>query len=482
MICPKCKTEIKEGFLYCQNCGEEIIMVAGFEENEKVEDTLSKVTEIMADEVLSTMSDSVSLSETANEQYNNDLSNDSDSELNNDKPFFYSTKFLITAIVVICLFFSFGIYKVIDVVSDYYSYDIQYAKAEDLFTKNDYENCIMQLKHVISIDGNSEKPRLLLADSYFASEKYDEAIAVLNSMPDEFKTDSAVYERLIANYEAEGDISAIIELSKTCSNHNMSSMFKEYISDEPEFSIDEGTLFEFDSLELIGSGNGDIYYTIDGTEPSLSSNKYKAPIKLDEGTTEVKAIYVNEKGIASKVVSNVYNVEIIKPTKPKLLTASGKYSVPRLIKLDAVEKGTLYYTRDGSNPTANSKKFVGPVAMPLGKSEFRFVCIDEKGVESEIVTANYDLKIESAIDTETAQAAVSVNLMTLGIDVSNHQFVSQYGYSVEARNYYLIEDYLIVDGKQKKQPDMYAVDTQSGTVFKAISDLGTGEYNLTTMY
>ena len=50
MKCPNCGEELKEGFLYCEKCGEEIRIVPDFEpeiENSIIE-TLSAVVEEMA--------------------------------------------------------------------------------------------------------------------------------------------------------------------------------------------------------------------------------------------------------------------------------------------------------------------------------------------------------------------------------------------------------------------------------------------------
>ena len=54
MICPKCGTEIKEGYLYCQKCGEEVIMVPDYEVEleEGIEETISEVAEMMADTIV----------------------------------------------------------------------------------------------------------------------------------------------------------------------------------------------------------------------------------------------------------------------------------------------------------------------------------------------------------------------------------------------------------------------------------------------
>ena len=50
MKCPKCGTEIRDGYMYCPKCGEEVIMVPDFEIEleEGIEQTISEVAEMIA--------------------------------------------------------------------------------------------------------------------------------------------------------------------------------------------------------------------------------------------------------------------------------------------------------------------------------------------------------------------------------------------------------------------------------------------------
>ena len=77
----------------------------------------------------------------------------------------------------------------------------------------------------------------------------------------------------------------------------------------PTFSVAEGTYTEAKSIELDAT-EGDIYYTLDGTEPTESSTPYTAAINLDEcGTTTIKAIAISSDS-KSTIASATYTINL----------------------------------------------------------------------------------------------------------------------------------------------------------------------------
>ena len=80
----------------------------------------------------------------------------------------------------------------------------------------------------------------------------------------------------------------------------------------PTFSVDEGTYYVGQSVELACTTEGaTIYYTIDGSAPSTSSTKYTAAISLSErAITTIKAIAVAEGFDNSEVAEAQYNINL----------------------------------------------------------------------------------------------------------------------------------------------------------------------------
>lgn len=482
MICPKCGEEIKDGYMYCPKCGEEVIMVPDFEVEleEGIEQTISEVTEMMADSVESINSPEDLI---LNEEGSTDKVIGADEPDNRSESFSMArlkktgSGLLIAAAVILGLLFVYGIFRIVVFVNDYYSFDKQFAKAQAEKEAGDYDSAIRTLKHVASLEPRNENVKLMLADLYYEEDKYDESIAVLEELLNVYPTDMGIYERLIADYDAQGDTDSILKLYDKNPQLDRSDMPKGYSSDEPEFNLDEGTYVETQNISITSGDNGIIYYTLDGTEPTVSSIMYDKPISLEEGTTTITAISVNEKGVASEPVSRTYTIELAKPLIPELLTEPGDYNVPELIKLVRPDNGTIYYTTDGTDPDENSIKYEPPIPMPLGKSEFRFIIISEENTASEILTAEYNLSISGNIDKAYAQNAVQLRLMSLGHPVMTHEFLAGFGYSHDGRNYYIVEEFSSDTGKRSKEKTVYAVDSQTGEVFTINRNTAKEDYD-----
>jgi hypothetical protein len=78
--------------------------------------------------------------------------------------------------------------------------------------------------------------------------------------------------------------------------------------DAPQFSLTEGTVNENSTLEITSATDGaSIFYTTDGTEPTIESTEYTGPITISE-TTTVKAIAVKEGSYDSDVASATFTV------------------------------------------------------------------------------------------------------------------------------------------------------------------------------
>lgn len=78
--------------------------------------------------------------------------------------------------------------------------------------------------------------------------------------------------------------------------------------DAPVFSINGGGYVGAQTLEISAAEGCDVYYTLDGSEPTVESTKYTAPITIAE-TTTVRAIAVKD-GICSLVTTETYSILI----------------------------------------------------------------------------------------------------------------------------------------------------------------------------
>jgi len=101
-----------------------------------------------------------------------------------------------------------------------------------------------------------------------------------------------------------------------------------------------------------------IHYTTDGSTPTASSAVYGNPIALT-GPTTVKAIAVANGFTNSAVASNAYAIQVATPI---LSPGPGTYTTTQNVMVtDTTPNSNIFYTLNGTTPTASSSPYTGPV-------------------------------------------------------------------------------------------------------------------------
>ncbi len=469
MQCKVCNAYIPEGYMYCPVCGEEIIIVSDFEI--KLEDNID----------VAALSKTTELPDLSNIAKKKDITKEITVDESTIKPVVQPTiqpkakpskkktsrppinKKWAIVLAVLGLIFVTGCIIAGVMISRYFSYDHQYDKALSQFESGDFKGAIKTAKHLNTL-GTDEKGKILLADSYIEDHNYDAAIAVLYDALNDYPEDVTLYDRIVDCYKAENDSKGIHELINNSKDSTLALRYSDYVSISPTFSLESGTYIEPDPIKLSAPGDGKIYYTVDGTVPTEDSFSYMGPIPLETGKNVISAIYINEKGIVSDVVTNTYEVELDVPDPPELLVQPGTVTKPELIGVLAPEDKTVYYTTDGSVPTRESKEYTEPFLMPLGKSTYSFICVNGNGngLASDPVTATYNLNMNVAVAKDMAEYAISYQLTSIGEITVGKSYKAEYGFADEARTYYIIKEY---EGNSATGR-MFAVDIKSGELFR----------------
>jgi hypothetical protein len=118
-----------------------------------------------------------------------------------------------------------------------------------------------------------------------------------------------------------------------------------------------------------------IHYTTDRSTPTVASPIYDGPVNVAM-TETLKAIAIAPGFPQSAVASATYTLGSIAATP----------SVTQTITITEATSGvTVYYTTDGSTPTASSTKYTGPITLTTG-SVLKFIAIGPNYINSAVRT------------------------------------------------------------------------------------------------
>lgn len=117
------------------------------------------------------------------------------------------------------------------------------------------------------------------------------------------------------------------------------------------------------------TAGANIYYTTDGTTPSVSSTQYTGTFQtVGSGSETVKAIAIASGYSNSSVSSAAYTIEAQAPT-PTFSVAAGTYSTTQSVTIsDSLSGSSIYYTTDGSTPTTSSTLYTGAISVSASET------------------------------------------------------------------------------------------------------------------
>lgn len=255
----------------------------------------------------------------------------------------------------------------------------EYTAAENAFER------------AIRKDGKRAEAYTGRAEIYIQQKTMDKAEDIFLEAIDSQPANAELYQAAIDFYIKTDQKEKISSLLDGCDDRVLSTV-SEYVSGIPQFSLEEGTYPEVQEVAI--SGKGTIYYTTDDTEPTKTSAKYEEPILLDEGTTTIRAVAYNKKGVPSLIASKTYTIEIPIEDAPAVTPSTGQYTLATQITIQVPDGYKAYYTTDGTTPSAASNEYSGPIDMPEGSTIFSAVLISENGKMTQVTKRNYLLEYE----------------------------------------------------------------------------------------
>lgn len=165
----------------------------------------------------------------------------------------------------------------------------------------------------------------------------------------------------------------------------------------PTASPTGATFTSAQSVTLSTATSGaSIYYTIDGSVPTVSSTLYSGAITVGASET-IKAIAVKSGMGDSDVMSESYVINIpgVVDT-PTASPAGGSYTSNQTVSLSTTTSGaTIYYTTDGlTTPTTSSTQYATPLSITTS-TIVKALAVKSGMTDSAIMTSSYSINKSS---------------------------------------------------------------------------------------
>lgn len=384
MKCANCQRPVEEGALFCNYCGEEIQWVPDYDSlGNYMEQERLKKKQAEEEAAKRRMIESKKRAVEA-------------ARLQRKKKMRREITLCVAVIVIILIAGIVIGMKIHTNNRNYNDFNYQMRMADTEFSNNNYEKSYEYVNRALELNNQDLDAMLLRSQIEVNLHLEDDAVQTLNKVISLDAANISAYGQLIKIYESSEDYDAIKELLSGCENSEVLTKYSAYISNEPVFSIPTGTYADTKVLALYTKEDGDeIYYTTDGSEPTRESTLYTGSITLEEGTTTVKAIAVNEKGIASDVVTREYTIAYEAPDAPRISPSSGEFTADMDTKIYIIvpEGCRAYYAFDKEPTIADNKYTPGEaIDMPEGTHTFYAILIDEHNKVSEPGSATYHLE------------------------------------------------------------------------------------------
>lgn len=166
----------------------------------------------------------------------------------------------------------------------------------------------------------------------------------------------------------------------------------------PIFSPAPGTYGSAQLVTISDATTGaTIYYTIDGSIPTTSSTQYSGAIPISS-TETINAMATASGYSPSAIATGTYTINISLPAAapPTFSPAAGTYTAAQSVTIsDATSGATIYYTTDGSAPTASSSKYSSAISV-AGSETIKAVAAASGYTNSSVASAAYTINLPAA--------------------------------------------------------------------------------------
>ena len=176
----------------------------------------------------------------------------------------------------------------------------------------------------------------------------------------------------------------------------------------PIFNPPAGSYAAAQSVTIQSATSGAaIFYTLDGSTPTMLSTQYNSPISVS-ATKTIKAIAIKTGMAASSAASATYNI-LEKVSIASFNPAAGSYSGTTSVAIATATTGaSIYYTLDGSTPTAASSLYTSSVSIS-SSATIKALAVKSGMADSDMAVAAYVISFPAVSEPSFSVASGTYN-------------------------------------------------------------------------
>lgn len=309
---------------------------------------------------------------------------------------------VLIAVVAICIILFVAFFAINDMIqrNNASSYDYQIKQAEAALKEGDFTTAEEYYLKALALKPEDLKVRFTMAQLYQEKGMTDNMIDVYEDILSLDSQNYTAYKSLLQYYNSIQDVDAIMELRKGITDDRIMALFQDYAVENPKIYLKGGTYQGAIDVMISSKLNYEIYYTIDGSDPTVNGMLYNGTVKINQsGMVTLKAAAKNEKGIYSNVVQETYYLEFDAPDDPIVKPDGGTFDVETYIEVLVPTGCTAYYTWDRTDPRLEDSTtrlvYVDSILIPSGSNMLSLVIIDDTtGLSSAVYRRIFECTVE----------------------------------------------------------------------------------------
>lgn len=267
------------------------------------------------------------------------------------------------------------------------------SQGETSLDNEDYEDALTHFENAIVLNDTNAQPYEGKAEAHWGMQSYDAAEAAIEKA------------KMIETTDRGKVVAAMIYVDTSRKDEGKRLLNEVAENDPKEYRIILNAGKTYDKLEDYKNAEALLKKGIaEEQDPERLKKLYGELIAsyVGAGKTEDEILQLLKEA-AEKTGDTSYTEKqdqyIVKPVK--LSVNSGEYDAPLTLKAEIEDETTLYYTRDGSEPTVKSEVFpAAGITLDEGEYIIKVLPVNQAGVKGKSVTEKYTVKKHQLTEAE----------------------------------------------------------------------------------